>query len=166
MEDSAKKEIENIVEYLRTYGAKTAHNLLAALLIWLFGNLVFIPLANSLNWQTRVFCSLIFFIAFTLLVSRALPGLKKLADAFSIFPARKYGLKKGLTYKDSVVFFRHVLYIIIAVFLYLLYYPFLANFHHSISGIVLILVLVWTFFLSLRIFSIIFPRFLEWLEQK
>ena len=166
MEDSVKKEIENLVEYLRTYGAKTAHNLLAAFLIWLFGNLVFIPLASSLNWQTRVFCSLIFFIAFTLLLSRALPGLKKLIDAFSIFPARKYGLKKGLTYENSLVLFRHVLYIIITVFLYLLYYPFLTNFHPSISGIVLILVLIWIFFLSLRICSILFPRFLERLVQK
>ena len=166
MENSFKEEIENFVECLRTYGAKTVHNLLAAFLIWLFGNLVFIPLARSLNWQTRVFCSLIFFIAFTILVAGALPGLKKLVDAFSIFPARKYGIKKRLSYEDSLVLFRHVLYIIIAVVLYLLYSPFFTNFHPSISGIVLILVLIWIFFLSLKIFSILFPRFLEWLVQK
>ena len=166
MEESVEREIENLVEYLRTHGAKTTQNLLAALLLWLFGNLVFIPLANSLNWQTRVLVSLIFFVAFTILVARTLPGLKKLVDAFSAFPARKYGLKKGLTYKDSVVLFQHILYIIIAVVLYLLYCPFLTNFHPSISGIVLILVLIWVFFLSLRIFSVLFPRFLELFVQK
>lgn len=157
------EEKENFIEYLRTYGAKTVHNLLSAFLIWLFGNLVFIPLASTLNWQTRVFCSLIFFVAFTLLVLRAFPGLKRLIDAFSVFPARKYGLKKGLSYENSLVLFRHIMYIISAVILYLLYFPFLASFHPSISGIVLILVVIWIFFLALRILPILFPKILEWL---
>lgn len=157
------EEKENFIEHLRTYGAKTVHNLLSAFLIWLFGNLVFIPLASTLNWQTRVFCSLIFFVAFTLLVLRAFPGLKRLIDAFSVFPARKYGLKKGLSYENSLVLFRHIMYIISAVILYLLYFPFLASFHPSISGIVLILVVIWIFFLALRILLISFPKILEWL---
>ena len=58
-----KEEIENFQKCLKTYGAKTIHNLLAAFLVWLFGNLVFIPLASTLNWQTKAFCSLTFFIA-------------------------------------------------------------------------------------------------------
>jgi hypothetical protein len=166
VEKSSEGEIENLVMYLRIHGAKTVHNLLTAFLIWLFGNLVFIPLANSLNWQTGILCSLIFFTAFTILLLRALPNLKKLVDAFSVFPARKYSIRKGLRYENSLVLFRHILYIIVAVILYLLYLPFLTNFHPSISGIVLILVLVWIFFLSTRIFSILFPKFLEWLVQK
>jgi hypothetical protein len=163
MKVSVKEEIENFKECLKTYGAKTLHNLLSAFLIWLFGILVFIPLASSLNWQTTVFCTLIFFIAFTLLILRALPGLKKMIDAFSIFPARRYGLKKGLNYKNSVMLFRHLLYIISSVILYLLYFPFLANFHPSISGIVLILVLIWIFFLTLRLLPVVSPKILEWL---
>jgi len=160
---SVKEEIENFIEYLRTYGAKTVHNLLAALLIWLFGILVFIPLASSLNWQTRILCSLMFFTAFTILVLRVLPSLKKLIDAFSIFPARKYGVKRGLSHKHSLVLFRHLLYIIFAVILYLLYFPFLANFHPAISGIVLILLLIWIFFLTLGIISILSQKILKWL---
>jgi len=158
-----KEEIENLNECLRTHGVKSVHDLLAAFLIWLFGNLVFIPLASSLNWQTRAFCSLIFFIAFTILVVKTLPNLKKLIDAFSIFPARKYGVKKGLSYEDSLVLFRYISYIISALILYLLYFPFLTNFHPSISGIVLILLLIWIFFLTLRILTFSFPKILEWL---
>jgi hypothetical protein len=159
------KEIENLVKCLRAYGEETVQYLLAALLLWLFGNLVFIPLANSLNWQTKGFVSLIFFVPFTILVAKTIPGLKKLVEAFSPFPARKYGSKKGLTYTDSIVLFRYAFYIILTVVFYLLYHSFLTNFHPSISGMVLILVLVWIFFLSLRILSILFPRFLEWLVQ-
>jgi len=158
-----KEEIENFQKCLKTYGAKTIHNLLAAFLVWLFGNLVFIPLASTLNRQTKTFCSLTFFIAFTLLVIRALPSLKRLIDTFSIFPARKYGIKKGLSYENSLILFRHVLYIISGVILYLLYFPFLTNFHPSISGIILILMLIWIFFLTLRILNILSQKILEWL---
>jgi hypothetical protein len=161
--NSVKQEIKDFTEYLRTYGAKTVHSLLAAFLIWLFGILVFIPLASSLNWQTRVLCSLIFFTAFSILVLGALPGLKKLIDAFSVFPARKYSVKKGLSYEDCLVLFRHLLYIFFAVILYLLYLPFLANFHPAVSGIVLILLLIWIFFLTLRILSILSQKILKWL---
>jgi hypothetical protein len=158
-----KEEIENFQKCLKTYGAKTIHNLLAAFLVWLFGNLVFIPLASTLNRQTKTFCSLTFFIAFTLLVIRALPSLKRLIDTFSIFPARKYGIKKGLSYENSLILFRHVFYIISGVILYLLYFPFLTNFHPSISGIILILMLIWIFFLTLRILNILSQKILEWL---
>jgi hypothetical protein len=163
MVDSIKEDIENFQECLKTYGAETVQNLLAAFLIWLFGNLVFIPLANTLNWQTKVFCSLTFFIAFTLLVIRALPNLKKLIDTFSIFPARKYSTKKKLSYENSLVLFRHVMYIISIIIIYLLYFPFLTNFHVALSGIVLILMLIWIFFLILRILTVLSQKILEWL---
>jgi len=163
LSNTVKAEIEDFEERLRTYGPKTIHNLLSAFLIWLFGNLVFIPIASSLSWQARAFCTLIFFVAFTLLVLRALPGLKNLIDAFTIPLARKYGLKKGLTRENSLVLFRHILYIISVVILYLLYLPFLANFHPAISGIILILMLIWIFFLGLRILLILSSKILEWL---
>jgi hypothetical protein len=163
MNSSFKEDIETFQECLKTYGAKTIHNLLAAFLVWLFGNLVFIPLASTFNWQTKAFCSATFFIAFTLLVTRALPSLKRLIDTFSIFPARKYSTKKKLSYENSLILFRHVFYIVSIIIIYLLYFPFLTNFHPSISGIVLILMLIWIFFLTLRILAILFQKILEWL---
>ena len=163
MTSSKKKEIENFKECLRIYGPKTLHNLSSAFLIWLFGNLVFIPLSSSLNWQTKTLCSLIFFVAFSLLVVKALPGLRKLIEAFSVFPARKYSLKRGLSYENSLLLVRYVFYIISTVIFYLLYFPFLVNFHPSISGIVLIIVLIWILFLALRILLVMTHRIIEWL---
>jgi len=163
MNVSVREDIEKFQECLKIYGAETVQNLSAAFLVWLFGNLVFIPLASTLNWQTKTFCSLTLFIAFTLLVTRALPSLKRLIDTFSIFPARKYGIKKKLSYENSLILFRHVLYIISIIVIYLLYFPFLTNFHPSISGIVLILMLIWIFFLTLRILTILSQKILEWL---
>lgn len=166
MKCSVKEEMENLRKCLKIYGAKTLHTLLSAFLIWLFGILVFIPLASSLNWQTTVFCTLIFFITFTILILRALPSLKKLIDAFSILPAKRYCLKKGVSYENSTVLFRHLFYIILIVIFYLLYFPFLANFHPSISGIVLILALIWIFFLILRLLPVFTAKMLEWLGSE
>jgi len=163
MANMVEKEIENFKKCIEIYGGKTLHSLLSAFLIWLFGVLVFIPLARSLNRQAEVFCTLIFLVAFTLLTLRVIPGLKKLIDAFSSFPARKYGLKKGLSHENSVILFRHLFYIISIVIFYLLYFPFLANFHPSISGIVLILALIWIFFLIIRLLPVFSEKIFEWI---
>ncbi|NIU81132.1 hypothetical protein GWN63_02665 [Candidatus Bathyarchaeota archaeon] len=164
MDSSFEEGLEKLRKYIETYSVETVHRLLAAFLIWLFGVLVFIPLASNLNWQTRVFCSLILFAAFTLLLLRGLPNLKKLIDAFSILPARKYSLEKGLDYEKSLLMFRQAFYIISAIVLYLLYLPFLANFHPSLSGIVLILLLIWIFFLSLGTLTILWQEIIGWLR--
>jgi len=163
MKESVKEEIENFQKQLKIHGPSTVHNLLSALLIWLFGNLVFVPLAITLNWQTGAVCTLIFFVTFTLFVVRALPGLKKLIDAFSVFPARKFSSRKGLSYESSLILSQNTLYIVLATVFYLLYSPFLANFHPSINGIVLILVIIWIFILASRILLILLPKILEWL---
>ena len=163
MKNAQEEEIEAFKMQFRTYGLVTAQDLLSALLIWLFGNLVFIPLANSVNWQTAALCSLIFFASFTILVLRAFPGLRNLIHAFSVFPARKWFLKRGLSYEDSLVVSRQLLYMVLVVALYLLYLPFLVNFHPSIGGIVLIVVLIYVFFLALKIMLVSSERMLDWL---
>jgi len=160
-----KEEIEKAIEYLRSRGLKTIHRLLAALLIWLFGILVFIPLAESLNWQTRTFVSLLFFLAFSFLTFKTLPSVKKLIDVFAFFPARKYGVTKGLSYESTLILFRYLLYIICSLILYGFYAPFLIDFHPAVNGIILIAVLILIFSLILRIFLILLPKFVEWLTK-
>lgn len=136
---------------------------LFALLIWLFGNLVFIPIAASLNWQARIIVTLILFTTFTILVVKTLPNLKKLIDAISIFPARKFFMKKGLDYAKSTIASKQVLYILSLVILYLLYLPFMSNFHPAISGLVLIIVIIWSFFLTLKILRVVSRNIIDWL---
>lgn len=157
------EETEEALRRLRTHAPTVLHNFLAALMIWLFGILVFIPTASLIDPRASLFCSLIVFIAFTIFVARALSAFKKTVDAFSIFPARKFSSRLGTSQEDSITFFRHILYIIFSLTLYLFYFPILVSLHPAISGIVLILFLVLVFFLSLKIFSILVPKFLEWL---
>jgi len=161
MSHQTQREINDLAQCLRSHGPATFHNFLAALLIWLFGVLVFIPLANSLDLQTGLLCSLVVFTAFTIFMYRAAPGFKKLIDTFSFLPARKYGLKRGINQKDALTLFRYIFYIIFVLIVYLLYFPFLTSFHFAISGIVLIVILIWTFFLALRILTILSSKIFE-----
>ena len=98
--------------------SETAYLVLFALLIWLFGNLVFVPIAESLNWQTGLFITLIFFAAFTFLIIRAIPKVKKFIDAASVIPARKYLMKRGLNRQESIFISRQIMYLISIFILY------------------------------------------------
>ncbi|MGQ9781932.1 MAG: hypothetical protein ACUVQ8_06770 [Nitrososphaeria archaeon] len=69
--------------------------------------------------------------------------------------AEKYGPVILLDKKDSQLVFRYAFYIIWVLLTYLLYSPLLMNFHKAIDGIVLIVALIWSFFLSIRIVDII-----------
>ena len=133
------------------------------MLIWLFGVLVFIPLAISIGQQTTVLVTIAFFAAFTILIARALPGLKDLIDSFCALPARKYSRKLDLDFEKSLLLFRQLSYIVGSLVLYLLYYPFLSAFHPAISGLVLVLVLIWTFLLVVGMSSILSCNIKEWL---
>ncbi|MDH5713839.1 MAG: hypothetical protein OEY83_07895 [Candidatus Bathyarchaeota archaeon] len=161
MEAKQTEEINEFIQRLRTHGPVTFHNFLTALLVWLFGVLVFIPIASSINWQTRLLCSLIVFVTFTVFMYRATLGFKKLMDAFSFFPARKYGSKRGIDQEEALNLFRYTFYIIFALVVYALYFPFLTSFHFAISGIVFIVIIVWILFLALRILSILSSKIFE-----
>lgn len=156
-----EREINDLAQCLRSHGPATFHNFLTALLIWLFGVLVFMPLAKSLNWQTELLCSLVVFTAFTIFMYRAARGFKKLVDMFSFIPARKYGLKRGINQEDALTLFRYIFYIISVLIVYVLYFPFLTSFHFAISGIFLIVILIWIFFLALRILTILSSKIFE-----
>jgi len=160
-----REEIERAIGYLRLHGQKALTSMLAALLVWLFGILVFIPLAESLNWQTRVLVSVLFFFAFSVLIVKTLPGLKRLIDVSAYLLARKCSVTKGLRRENALAIFKHVLCIICSLIFYGLYFPFLTSFHPALNGIALIAVLILIFFLLLKVFSILSPKFLEWLAK-
>ena len=162
MEEPSREQIEESIKILKTNSEKVIMNILAALLIWLFGNLVFVPLAASLNLETKLLTSIIFFIAFTIPIIHALPGLKKSIDAFSILPFKKL-VRKGFTVEESRNILRNLMYVISGVIFYFLFSSFLVIFHPSVSGIALILLIIWIFVVFLKVGTILFPKFINWL---
>jgi len=161
-----EQKIDEVIRCLKTYGPATFHVLLVALLIWLFGVLVFIPIANSINRITGLFCSLVIFVAFSILIYKSISGFQKTIDAFSALLAKKYVKRLKIKIEESMILFNNAAYIIFTLILYLLYLPLLNNFHPAISGIVLILILLWILFLSLKILSVFSSRILDWLSKE
>ena len=159
---SDDEQIEQAVSLLRLYGKTVSINFIGSLLIWLFGNLVFIPLGESLNVQTKIIVSLIFLIAFTIPIIRTLSSLKKLINAFSVLPSKKL-IRRGFTLENSQLILQYSMFIITGVIFYLLFSPFLFIIHPSINGIILILLLIWIFILLLKMTSILLPKFFKWL---
>jgi len=160
VEEPSREQIEESIKILKTNSEKVIMNILAALLIWLFGNLVFVPLAASLNLETKLLTSIIFFIAFTIPIIHALPGLKKSIDAFSILPFKKL-VRKGFTVEESRDILRNLMYVISGVIFYFLFSSFLVIFHPSVSGIALILLIIWIFVVFLKVGTIVFPKFIN-----
>ena len=160
---SIAEEITNFKQALRLYGAKTLHFLLSAMLIWLFGGLVFIPMASSIGWNAELICTLIILVTFTILVSGAISGFKILIDAFSVFPARKYLIKRGLTKENAIVVSRQILYVFSIVVLYLLYFPFLVSLHPAFNGIVLVLLVLFVSLLALKALRASHKAIIAWI---
>lgn len=131
-----------------------AYNLLAALLIWLFGVLVFIPIADTINAQTKLFVNLIIFIPFTILLFKAVPKVKRLLEIFAVVLVRKFKFMEGVKEDDRIVVFKKLLYIVFIIVTYLFYFPLLNNFHPAINGIVLIVALLWSLLLLFKILQI------------
>ncbi len=166
MAEHKEKNIEEAIQCLKTYGPATFHVLLVALLIWLFGVLVFIPMANSISRMTGLFCSLVIFVAFSILIYKSISGFQKTIDAFSALLAKKYVKRLKVKIEESITLFKNAAYIIFTLILYLLYLPLLINLHPAVSGIVLILILLWILFLALKILSIFSPKILDWLSRE
>lgn len=157
-----KEDILNIKETLKK-SSEALHLLLLALLIWLFGNLVFIPIAHSLNWQAILIVNLIIFSVFTFLVVKIFSPIKKMVDVFSVVLACKFFMKKGLNYFESIMASKQVLYLVCVVALYFFYFPFLINFHPAINGLALIAVVIWIFFCILKILRAVSKCINAWL---
>ncbi|MCW4019054.1 MAG: hypothetical protein NWF00_10325 [Candidatus Bathyarchaeota archaeon] len=162
---SNTSEVENLKREFRVHGAKTVQELLSALLIWLFGILVFIPISASLGSNVELVCTLLILVSFTVLISRTMGNLKCLIDAFAFLPAKKYMTKRGWNYKNATIVSKQILYLVFAVILYLLYLPFLVRIHPAVSGIALIFVIVFVFFLAVRALRASGAAITSWLNS-
>lgn len=121
-----------------------AVNLSAALLIWLFGVLVFIPIALGIDPARLLLpCSLIILLGFSFFLFRGLRGLRDVLDAASEVLAYKWARRRRRSRLEEVERkVRAALYSATILIFYLLYSPLLAGIHPSINGVAVILVIL------------------------
>jgi len=148
-----KEERDKLSIIAREQLPDTLSNLFTAVLIWLFGALVFLPAAYRIApRQLPLACSLILLTGFSIFVFRAFGGLRLLLEATSDVLAYEYTRKR--TTKISIerlkTMVECLIYVIAVLILYALYSPFLVAIHPSLSGLVLIPIILWIFLMLFK----------------
>jgi len=139
---------ENLISVSREHLPDTLINLFVALLIWLFGILVFLPAAYSISPRgLPLLCSLIILVGFSLFIFRSFDGLQPLLNSTSDFLAYVYIRRRNakVQVERLKTASRSISYVITALILYLLYSPFLVAIHPALNGLVLIPIILWIF---------------------
>ena len=151
---SEREAREKLISVSREHLPVTLMDIFIALLIWLFGVLVFLPAAYQITPRgVPLAISIIVLIGFSVFVIRAInSGLIVILDSTSNVLAYKYNRWKNpkLSIEKLKDTFKNVVYVVAALILYLLYSPFLLTIHPSLNGLVLITVILWIFWTTLK----------------
>ncbi len=134
-------------------------NLGTAFLIWLFGVLVFLPLARSLKDPTvlglvgleKVIAAIII-IAIAIILVKILREVRDITDALAglvaLYFTEETSEEKLSKYR---VAFRGLGYVVVVVIAYLFFLPFFAAIFTAFAGIILIVILIWALMVLFRV---------------
>ena len=153
-----KEAKENLNKKLTEHLPSVATNFFAAILIWLFGVLVFIPASKQiLPQRIPLATSLIILIGFTIFIIRTIDnGLASLVKSTASVISLKY--KKWRNSKISVkqlyVAVKHMVYIAVTLLIYLLYSPLLITINPALNGLVLIPLILWIMWTLMKVINI------------
>jgi len=143
---SEREARDKLVSVAREHLPNTLINLFTAMLIWLFGALVFLPAAYRIAPSgLPLACGLILLAAFSIFIFKAFTGLRPLLEATSHTLAYEYTRRRKtkLPLQRLKTVAECLIYVAAALILYALYSPFLATIHPSLGGLVLITVVLW-----------------------
>ena len=150
---SEREARDKLISTAREHLPSTLINLFTAVLIWLFGALVFLPAAYRITPKgLPLACSLILLIGFSIFVFKAFGGLRLLLESTSDVLAYEYmrWRKAKIPVERLKIVVRCIIYVVAALILYLLYSPFLVAIHPSLSGLVLITIVLWIFWMLFK----------------
>jgi hypothetical protein len=140
---------------MRTVGARVVLSIGAAILIWLFGQMVFIPISKGmqqvfLGYPVHAIISFILVATLAIIIFAVFIDIRKLTGGIAGVLAYQFGKASGEVNVES---FRHyrialdgILYVIIVSLTYLLFAQYLGDIHPAIPAIVLILIVIWSIF--------------------
>jgi len=145
----SEREARNkLISIAREHLPSTVINLSTAVLIWLFGVLVFLPAAYRIvPRELPLACGLILLVGFSIFVFKAFGGLRLLLESTPDVLAYEYirRRKAKIPVERLTTVVRCIIYVVAALILYALYSPFLVAIHPSLSGLVLVTIVLWIF---------------------
>lgn len=139
-------------EYLMGALPSITVGVIAAILLWLFGNLIFIPIAEGIEWfgyPLPQILTFIILIALAVFVLKILVDVRKAIDALAGLAAVEIGAPADVTpteVEHYTTAMRGLLYIIIVSLAFLLFSDYVARIHPALSGVILVAIVVWAIF--------------------
>jgi hypothetical protein len=124
----------------------------AAILLWLFGNLIFIPIAEGIEWfgyPLPQILTFIILVALAIFVLKILVDVRKAVDALAGIAAVEIGAPADVTQTEVEHYttaMRSIFYIIIVSLAFLLFSDYLARIHPALSAVALLVIVVWAIF--------------------
>lgn len=138
---------------------KIAVGVAIAFLIWLFGVLIFVPLAKALG-NPFVFglifldslISAIILVALALIIFGIFREVLDVTDALAGYAAGAYARTEAPDEKVERyrLAFRGIAYVLLAVVAFLFFLPFIAGIFPALAGVVLVVLIIWAILVLFR----------------
>jgi hypothetical protein len=131
---------------------KIALDVSAAILVWLFAKLVFIPIAEGtyfLGYPLPQMLNFIVILALIIIVLKILVDIRRLIEGVAGYAACEIGAPYEVS-TEEVDHYRTALigifYIIVVSLVYLLFVDFLTKIHPGLAGFTLLTIVIWAIF--------------------
>lgn len=153
------KMYEESAKAMREVGARVVLSIGAAILIWLAGRLIFVPLAEGLTqelfgYPVDAIVAAIVAVAMAVIIFAVFLDIRKLTGGLAGVMAYHFGKASGEVskeeFKNYQIALDGVLYVIVVALAYLLFVDFLGEIHWAIPTVLLILIVIWSIFALYR----------------
>ena len=140
---------------LREVGARVALSIGAAIIIWIFGQLVFIPISKGmeqvfLGYPVDAIISFIIVVALAIIIFTVFLDIRKLTGGLAGVLAYEFGKASGEINVESLRHYRialdGILYVVIVSLAYLLFAGYLGEINAAIPAILFVLIVIWAVF--------------------
>lgn len=146
-------------------------NLIIAVLIWLFGILVFIPLGSGITIAYGIsverVISLIIFVALVFIFLDIVKYVLLITDSLASFALIYFfqGNIDPLKEKEYVRGFKKFAYVLVALVAYMFLLPFLTGIFKAFAGLALVGLLIWTILIFYQIGHIFSDKIEDYAEK-
>lgn len=129
----------------------------AAVLVWLFGRLIFIPISQGIEWYGYPLPQILNFIilvALAVFVFRILVDVRRAVDGIAGLASCEIGAPYDVTPEEVEHYrtaLRGIFYVIAVSLAFLLFSDYLTLIHPGLSGVVLIVIVVWAIYQIWRV---------------
>ncbi|NIN52393.1 MAG: hypothetical protein GTO23_04405 [Nitrososphaeria archaeon] len=149
-EDLGKRAYIESARKLREAGPSVFVSIGVAVLIWIIGKLVFIPISQGVEFFGYPVIQIVDFVilvALIFLVLRVFIDIRGLAEGAAGILAFEFGKARGEVRTESFNNYKAmlsgVLYVVVVSVAYLIFADYLALLHPALAGIVLVVIVVW-----------------------